>query len=54
MRGGQVVVADVEVDTWVNPDSPPTASMIGEGTVTHWGGGLYQIEHTKVAGDVIV
>ena len=52
LRGGKVVVASVVVDTWVDTD-PPSDSMIGEGQVIHWGGGLYQVAHVTVDGDVV-
>ena len=52
LRGGKVTTAWVRVDTWVDTD-PPSASMIGEGQVIHWGGGLYQVSHVTVDGDVV-
>ena len=52
LRGGKVVAAWVNVDTWVDTD-PPSASMIGEGQVIHWGGGLYQVAHVTVDGDIV-
>ena len=52
LRGGKVVVASVVVDTWVDTD-PPSDSMIGEGQVIHWGGGLYQVSHVTADGDII-
>ena len=52
LRGGKAVDAWVVVDTWVDTD-PPSASMIGEGQVIHWGGGLYQVAHVTVDGDII-
>ena len=48
MWGGKMktfkVKREVGIDTWVGGE-PPSASMIGDGRVIHWGGGLYQVEH---------
>ena len=52
LRGGKAIRVQVGVDTWVDTD-PPSASMIGEGQVIHWGGGLYQVSHARVDGDVV-